>query len=75
MQCPKCGTENPAGKILCRACGARLRLTSSGVVSTVPAPHESDQDLRRWLTYDLARIVWVMAVVIGVGLGLGVLLK
>jgi len=75
MQCPKCGTENPAGKILCRACGARLRLTSSGVASTVPAPHESDQDLRRWLTYDLTRIVWVMAVVIGVGLGLGLLLK
>ena len=50
-------------------------MTSSGVASTVPAPHESDQDLRRWLTYDLTRIVWVVAVVIGVGLGLGLLLK
>jgi len=75
MQCPKCGTENPTGKILCRACGARLRPTSAGGASAVPAPYESDEDLRRWLTYDLTRIVWVMGIVIAVGLGLGFLLK
>ena len=75
MQCPKCGTDNPTGRILCRACGARLRLASPGAPTVAPAPHESDQELQRWLTYDLTRIVWVMAVVIGVGLGLGFLLK
>lgn len=75
MQCPKCGTENPPGRILCRACGTRLRVASAGGASAMPAPYESDQDLRRWLIYDLTRIVWVMAVVIAVGLGLGFLLK
>jgi uncharacterized membrane protein YvbJ len=74
MQCPKCGTENPAGKIICRSCGARLRPTPSAA-----APGrgniETDEELGRRLSYDLLRIVWVVAVVIVVGLGLGFLLK
>lgn len=73
MQCPKCGTENPTGKIICRACGARLR--PSAVAAAGPVKVESDEALRQRLSYDLRRIVWVVAVVIVVGLGLGLLLK
>jgi len=72
MQCPKCGTENPSGKIICRACGARLRSTAA---PAGPAVAQSDAELARRLSYDLLRIVWVVAAVIVVGLGLGFLLK
>jgi uncharacterized membrane protein YvbJ len=75
MQCPKCGTENPAGKIICRSCGARLRPASSGAIAPGQGKIESDEELARRLRYDLLRIVWVVAVVIVVGLGLGFLLK
>jgi uncharacterized membrane protein YvbJ len=75
MQCPKCGTENPAGKIICRSCGARLRPTPAGAVVLGRGNIESDEELGRRLSYDLLRIVWVVAVVILVGLGLGFLLK
>jgi len=73
MQCPKCGSENPTGKIVCRVCGTRLRTAGSGQAAL--ATRESDEELRRRLTYDLLRIVWVTAVVIVVGLALGLLLK
>ena len=36
---------------------------------------ETDEELRRRLSYDLLRIVWVVAVVMLVGVGLGLLLK
>jgi uncharacterized membrane protein YvbJ len=75
MQCPKCGTENPSGKIICRSCGARLRPASSGAVASAHGKIESDEELRRRVSYDLLRIVWVTAVVIVIGLGLGFLLK
>jgi len=75
MRCQKCGAENPAGKIICRACGARLRPASAGVAPLLPGSIESDEALRRRLSYDLLRIVWVIAVVIVVGLGLGMLLR
>jgi uncharacterized membrane protein YvbJ len=75
MQCPKCGTENPAGKIICRSCGARLRPTPAGAAALGRGSFESDEELGRRLSYDLLRIVWVVAVVIVVGLGLGFLLK
>ena len=75
MQCPRCRTENPPGKIVCRNCGARLRPASSTASAVAPAKIESDDQLRRRLTYDLLRIVWVIAVVIAVGLGLGFLVK
>ena len=74
MQCPKCGTENPAGKIVCRACGARLR-TPVAAAPASPVPIESDEELGRRLRYDLWRIVWVVGTVVGVGLVLGFLLK
>jgi hypothetical protein len=75
MQCPRCRTENPPGKIVCRNCGARLRPAPSSAAAGVPAGAESDDQLSRRLRYDLLRIVWVMAVVIVVGLGLGFLVR
>ena len=39
------------------------------------SPRETDTELRRRVSYDLVRIIWVAAVVIGVGLGLGFLVK
>ncbi len=74
MRCPKCGAENPEGKILCRACGTRLRPTGAGGAAAAVAP-ESDEELGRRVSYDLIRIVWVIGVVIAVGLGLGLLLR
>ena len=75
MQCPKCGTENPAGKIICRNCGTRLRPASSGAAPGASGKSETDEELSRRLRSDLLRIVWVVAVVVLVGLGLGLLLK
>jgi uncharacterized membrane protein YvbJ len=72
MRCPKCGTDNPEGKILCRACGARLRAATSPAAAVV---RESDDELRARVSYDLTRIVWVVAVVIAVGIGLGLLTR
>jgi uncharacterized membrane protein YvbJ len=73
MRCPRCGVENPEGKIVCRACGARLRPAASA--GAAAGPRETDVELRRRVSYDLTRIVWVSAVVIAVGLGLGFLVK
>jgi len=73
MRCPRCGVENPEGKIVCRACGARLRPAAAG--AGAGAPRETDADLRRRVSYDLMRILWVAGVVIAVGLGLGFLVK
>ncbi len=75
MRCQKCGAENPAGKIICRVCGARLRSGAPGAAPVLPGSIESDAELRRRLSYDLLRIAWVIVVVIGVGLGLGMLLR
>lgn len=75
MQCPRCGTENPAGKIVCRTCGARLRPAQGSAATAAPVRSESDDQLRLRLSHDLLRIVWVIAVVIAVGLGLGFLVK
>jgi Double zinc ribbon len=75
MQCPRCRTENPPGKIVCRNCGARLRPAPSTATAAGAARIESDEELRSRLSYDLLRIVWVSAVVIVVGLGLGFLVK
>ncbi len=79
MRCPRCGSENPEGKILCRVCGTRLRPAAGtgqrpGGRAAGPA-FESDEELRRRVSYDTLRIAWVTGVVIAVGLGLGMLVK
>jgi hypothetical protein len=58
---------------MCRACGARLRPGAASAAAS--APRETDAELRRRVAYDLTRIVWVAAVVIAVGLGLGFLVR
>jgi len=73
MRCPRCGVENPEGKIVCRACGARLR--AAVAAAGTAGPRETDAELRQRVSYDLTRIVWVAGVVIAVGLGLGFLVK
>jgi uncharacterized membrane protein YvbJ len=75
MRCPRCGAENPEGKILCRACGARLRPAAAGAAQGAPPAQTSDEELRRRVAYDLIRIVWVIAVVVAAGLGLGLVFK
>lgn len=75
MRCPKCGTDNPEGKILCRTCGARLRPAAAGTGPGALTTRESDDELRRRVAYDLTRIVWVIAVVIAAGLVMGLWLK
>jgi len=75
MRCPKCGTENPDGKILCRTCGTRLRSAGGRAGQADLTTPESDDQLRRRVAYDLTRIVWVTAVVIAAGLAMGFLLK
>jgi uncharacterized membrane protein YvbJ len=74
MRCPKCGTENPDGKILCRACGTRLRAPAQSARGALPV-RENEPELRRRVTYDLIRVAWVIGIVIVVGAGLGLLLK
>jgi uncharacterized Zn finger protein (UPF0148 family) len=72
MRCPRCGVENLEGKIVCRACGARLRVAAAAPGAPA-ATRESEPELRRRVSYDLTRILWVAGVVIAVGLGLGFL--
>ena len=77
MRCPRCGVDNAEGKIVCRACGARLR-AASGAPSRGgidAGPRETEGELHRRVAYDLTRILWVAGVVIAVGLGLGFLVK
>ncbi len=74
MRCQKCGADNPQGKIICRVCGARLRAVAAGS-GHAAVSQESDVEIRRRVSYDLVRILWVVGVVIAVGLGLGFLVK
>jgi hypothetical protein len=55
-------------------CGTRLRPGVAGDPAAASL-RESDEELRRRVSYDLIRIVWVVGVVIVVGLGLGFLFK
>ncbi|HEV8354875.1 MAG TPA: zinc ribbon domain-containing protein [bacterium] len=71
IRCPNCGTENPAGKIVCRNCGHRLR----GGAQTARATHETEADLMFRVRYDVRRIVYVGASVVAVGLALGYLMR
>lgn len=71
IKCPNCGTENPVGKIVCRNCGSRLR---GGAASAVAA-RESEAELMSRVRYDVRRIGYVMAIVVGVGLALGYLIR
>ncbi len=75
MRCPKCGSENTDGKILCRTCGTRLRVAAAAARGQAGPAYESDEELRRRVSFDLTRVVWVTALVIAAGLALGFLFK
>ncbi len=71
MRCPKCGTENPRGKIVCRQCGARLRVQPQGAALV----RETEAQLMGRVRLDARRIVWVTAIVVAAGLFMGYLTR
>jgi uncharacterized membrane protein YvbJ len=73
MKCPKCGTENTVGRVLCSKCGTRLR--AGGPITVNPASPEAAATLRRWLRYDLTRLAIVVAVVTAAAFALGTILR
>jgi uncharacterized membrane protein YvbJ len=72
MRCPRCGTQNPEGKIVCRKCGARLRTSR---VASSPVTQETEAELAWRLRYDLTRvgITFAAAAAVAVLLGLFVI--
>lgn len=67
MKCPNCGTENPAGKIVCRNCGARLRASSQAAV----LGQVTEEELMVRLRMDLRRLAVVTGIVVTAGVLLG----
>lgn len=71
MKCPKCGTENPVGKIVCRNCGTRLRVQAGSQVSV----RWTDAELMNWVRTDVRRLLIVSAIVIAAGIAIGLALR
>ncbi len=71
MKCPNCGTENPAGKIVCRNCGRRLRPGSH----TVGAVVQTEEDLMVRVRGDVRRLVVVTVIVVAAGIALGFVIR
>lgn len=71
MKCPRCGTENPAGKIVCRNCGQRLRVQPGGQV----VARQTEEQLMAWVRTDVLRLFIVTVIVIAVGMALGYVLR
>ena len=70
MRCPKCGQDNPAGKIVCSRCGTRLRPGAGpAVVAATP------ERFMAWLRGDLNKLAVVLALVIVMGIALGTLVR
>jgi len=68
MTCPRCGLDNPPGKVVCGRCGTRLRPaagTSRGPVSSSP------ELFMTRLRGDLVRLALVTVVVLAVAMALG----
>ena len=68
MTCPRCGLDNPRGKVVCGRCGTRLRpaaATSRGPVSSSP------ELFMTRLRGDLVRLALVTVVVLAVAMALG----
>ena len=70
MRCPKCGQDNPAGKIVCSRCSTRLR---PGAVPAVVAV--TPERFMVWLRGDLVKLAVVLALVIVMGIALGTLVR
>jgi uncharacterized membrane protein YvbJ len=74
MKCPKCGTENPPGRILCVKCGTRLRAAVAAAGGALATPEAMATMMNR-LRGDIRKLVIVFVVVIAVMTALGVLLR
>ncbi len=70
MRCPKCGQENPTGKIVCARCGTRLR-PGAGPAAVADNPER----FMAWLRGDLGRLGVVLVVVIVIAFVLGMLVR
>jgi uncharacterized membrane protein YvbJ len=68
VRCPRCGTENPERKIVCRKCGARLRPAAP---TSSPVTQETEPELMRRLRWDLLRVGATFAVAAAVAAALG----
>ncbi|OFX26865.1 MAG: hypothetical protein A2Z07_03350 [Armatimonadetes bacterium RBG_16_67_12] len=73
MKCPKCGTENPQGRVLCIRCGTRLR-ARVGPGATLATP-DAGAGLMERLRADLRRLAVVLVIVIVVAAALGLILR
>lgn len=71
MKCPNCGTENPAGKILCSKCGRRLRPGRQTVGPTV----QTEEELMARVRGDMRRLAVVTAIVVAAGIALGFVIR
>ncbi|MDR5695241.1 MAG: zinc ribbon domain-containing protein [Armatimonadota bacterium] len=70
MRCPKCGTENPPGKIVCRKCGVRLRPQATSQESVI-----GEEVVVRWVRRDLGQLAVVLVILITCGALLGFLFR
>jgi len=70
MRCPKCGHDNPHGKIVCARCGSRLRVSA-----TAGGPQQNPQEFMGYLKADLVRLAVVTTVVIAASAALGLLIR
>lgn len=70
MRCPRCGTENREGKIVCVRCGARLRPSAA----PSPVTQETGEALVARVRYDLLRLGACLGIAVVLGAVLGVLL-
>jgi transposase len=70
MRCPRCGTENPPGKIVCRKCGVRLRPQTAP-----PLTSPGEETVVKWVRKDLARLAVVLAFLLASGTALGFLIR
>lgn len=72
MQCPKCGADNPPGRVLCIRCGNRLR---GGSAAPTPASGEAYGLLMRRLRVDLRRLALALAITIAASLAMALALR
>lgn len=70
MRCPRCGTLNREGKIVCVRCGTRLR---AGPTPS-PVTQETGEALVARVRYDLLRLGACVGIAVALGALLGVLL-
>lgn len=71
MKCPNCGTDNPAGKIVCRNCGTRLRMQPQRAIGV----QQTEEQLMTHLRLDMRRLLYVTVIVILAGLALGYVIR